>query len=66
VPSSPSESSPKYNIEEIKKQGTDSYAVGPFKNAPVGFQFSFDLGDEPDEDDDEINNTDGEEEGEEE
>ena len=32
----------------------------------VGFQFSYDLGDEPDEDDDEINNTDGEEEGEEE
>ena len=27
----------------------------------VGFQFSYDLGDEPDEDDDEINNTDGEE-----
>ena len=39
---------------------------GPFKHAPVGFQFSYDLGDEPDEDDDEMNNTDGEEEGEEE
>ena len=33
----------------------------------VGFQFSYDLGDEPEEDDDEMNNTDGEgEEGEEE
>ena len=41
--------------------------MGPFKHAPVGFQFSYDLGDEPDEDDDEMNNTDGEgEEGEEE
>ena len=33
---------------------------------PMGFQFTYDLGDQPDEDDDEINNTDGEEEGEEE
>lgn len=33
----------------------------------VGFQFSYDLGDEPDEEDDEMNNTDGEgEEGEDE
>lgn len=32
----------------------------------MGFQFTYDLGDQPDEDDDEINNTDGEEEGEEE
>ncbi len=32
----------------------------------VGFQFSYDPGDEPDEDDEEMNNTDGDEEGEEE
>lgn len=42
---------------------TEAVEVQLGKGAPlhVGFQFSYDLGDEPDEDDDEINNTDGEE-----
>ena len=46
----------------------NSSAGSPPKAMPlhVGFQFSYDLGDEPDEDDDEMNNTDGDEEGEEE
>lgn len=49
-------------MDEETKEATNQ------KNPPlhVGFQFSYDLGDEPDEDDDEMNNTDGDEEGEEE
>ena len=49
-------------MEDERKEATHQ------KNPPlhVGFQFSYDLGDEPDEDDDEMNNTDGDEEGEEE
>ena len=57
-------------MEEDFKAATDILDSPPkANNLPlhVGFQFSYDLGDEPEEDDDEMNQTDGDgEEGEEE